>query len=344
MSDWWIWRYGGHSLRLHRKRTMLGLALLLALLILSVLLMPAGSHWTGMQELLMLLRAPDALPQDARMILTEVRLPRILLALICGAMLGLSGAAMQALTRNGLADPGLLGVKDGAAVGVVALILLAPNTGVVLRPAIGMTGGLLTALLVAAIARSLSHLRFVLIGIGVSWFLSAGLAVLLTTADIRDVQTALVWMAGSLDAATWSDVRISGLFCLLGGGLLFATARGADVALLGDAVAQGLGVRLGQLSVLRFAAPVLLTAACVSVAGSLGFVGLIAPHLARLGIGGGHNAHLAASALIGAGLVLAADSVGRLAFAPLHLPAGIVLALIGAPLLLALLWARRNQL
>lgn len=344
MRGWWIWRRGSYSLRLNRRRTILGISLLAALSILSILLIPAGSHQTGSQELLTLLRDPGALPRDARMILTEVRLPRILLALICGAMLGLSGAAMQTLTRNGLADPGLLGVKDGAAVGVVALILLAPNASAILRPAIGMAGGLLTALAVAAIARSLSHLRFVLIGIGVSWFLSAGLAILLTTADIRDAQTALVWMAGSLDAASWGDVRLSALFCLAGAALLFATARGADVALLGDAVAQGLGVRLGQLSILRFAAPVLMTAVCVSVAGSLGFVGLIAPHLARLGIGGGHAAHLAASALIGAGLVLAADSIGRLAFAPLHLPAGIVLALIGAPLLLALLWARRDQL
>ncbi|TRW99381.1 iron ABC transporter permease [Paracoccus sp. M683] len=342
----WVIRQGRLSLRLSRRRLLLGLGLGIGVALLALAMLPLGSHQTGPADLMALLRgtASDTASDTARMILLDLRLPRILLALLSGAMLGLAGAAMQALTRNGLADPGLLGVKDGAAVAVVALILLAPQAPIAWRPAVGMAGGLAAALLVVALARTLSQLRFVLIGIGLSWFLSAGLAVLLMTSDIRDVQTAMIWMAGSLNAADWQAVHIAAIAALAGAMLLFATARDADAAALGDAVAAGLGVRLRRLAWLRFTAPVLLTAACVSVAGGLGFVGLIAPHLARLTLGGGQAAHLAASGMIGAALVLGADSIGRLAFAPLQLPAGIILALVGAPILVVLLWARRNQL
>lgn len=342
MSDTLILRAGRFSLRLSRRRLTFGAVMIVAVLGLAALVWPLGSHQTGLADLRAL--ATGTAGETARLILLDLRLPRILLALLAGAMLGLAGAAMQALTRNGLADPGLLGVKDGAAAAVVALLLLVPSAPVAWRPAVGIAGGIATALVVVALARSLSRLRFVLVGIGVSWFLSAGVAMLLMMSDIRDVQTAMVWLAGSLAAADWQGVALAAPVCAFGAALLFATARDADAAALGDPVACGLGVRMNRLAVLRFVAPVALTAACVSVTGSLGFVGLIAPHLARLALGGVQAAQLAASGVIGAGLVLAADSIGRLAFAPLQIPAGIVLALIGAPILVALLWARRNRL
>ncbi|HDY8473296.1 TPA: iron chelate uptake ABC transporter family permease subunit [Klebsiella pneumoniae] len=135
-------------------------------------------------------------------------------------------------------------------------------------------------------------------------------------------------------------------FCwaLPGAIILFCTARAADVALLGDRTAIGLGVRLQQLTVLRFFAPVLLTSASVSCVGSLGFVGLMAPHMARFVLRGGQVSLLCGSALIGALLVLATDTLGRLAFAPLQIPAGIVIALVGCPFFVILLWRRRDAL
>ena len=166
----------------------------------------------------------------------------------------------------------------------------------------------------------------------------------MTTADVRDVQTAMIWLSGSLHAATWPLLAVAFCWALPGALILFCTARAADVALLGDRTAIGLGVRLSQLTLLRFFAPVLLTSASVSCVGSLGFVGLMAPHMARFVLRGGQVALLCGSALIGALLVLATDTLGRLAFAPLQIPAGIVIALVGCPFFIALLWRRRDAL
>jgi len=233
------------------------------------------------------LLVPQTLSAEQQYIVWDIRLPRLLMALLCGGMLGMAGAAMQSITRNGLADPGLLGVKEGSSVAVLALILLFPALGVVWRPLAGMAGGLLAALVVLVLARDFSRPRFILLGIGVSWTLAAGIGVFMTTADVRDVQTALVWMAGSLHAATWPLLLVASGWALPAALILFLTARASDVALLGNQAAAGLGVRLGWLMRVRFIAPVLLTAACVSCAGSIGFVGLIAPHMARFLLRGG---------------------------------------------------------
>ncbi|NNU40344.1 iron ABC transporter permease [Rhizobium sophorae] len=336
--------FGPLSRRIHGRSFVLCTLLALLVATLAFLAAPLGSHEAGVRDLLTVLFAPIEATGQSHAIIREFRLPRIILAVTSGAMLGLSGAAMQSLTRNGLADPGLLGVREGAGLAVIGLMLFFPSANLSLRPLVGMAGGLASALIVVAIARDLSRMRFVLVGIGLSWLMSAALSVILTTSDIRDVQTAMVWLAGSLNAASWEIVPIELVSMLAGAAILFLTSAAADAALLGDQAATGLGVRLRRLSILRFTAPVLLTAVCVACVGSLGFVGLIAPHMARLAIRGGQTALLAGSALFGAALVLIADSIGRLAFAPLQLPAGIVLSIVGVPVLLLLLWKRRNLL
>lgn len=235
-------------------------------------------------------------------------------------------------------------MKEGASIVVLALVLFFPAVGLVWRPLAGMLGGVLVALLVLALARDCSRPRFILIGIGVSWTLAAAVGIFMTTADVRDVQTAMIWLAGSLHAATWPLLAVAFCWALPGALILFLTARAADAALLGDRTAIGLGVRLQQLTLLRFFAPVLLTSASVSCVGSLGFVGLMAPHMARFLLRGGQVALLCGSALVGALLVLATDTIGRLAFAPLQIPAGIVIALVGCPFFIVLLWRRRDAL
>ncbi|KAI3491548.1 hypothetical protein L1887_44169 [Cichorium endivia] len=287
--------------------------------------------------------SPESLTAETRYIVMDIRLPRLLMAVLCGAMLGMAGAAMQSITRNGLADPGLIGVKEGCSAAVLLLIFQFPALGLAWRPLVGMAGGLLTALLVIALARDISRPRFILIGIGVSWAFSAAMGVFITTADVRDVQTAMLWLAGSLHAANWTLVGLAALWAAPAFALLLFTARAADVALLGNQAAVGLGVRITRLALLRVLAPVVLTAACVSCVGSIGFVGLIAPHMARLLLRGGQTALLTGSAVLGALLVLLADNVGRLAFLPLQLPAGIVISLIGGPFFLLLLWQRRDR-
>jgi iron complex transport system permease protein len=323
----------------------LALCLLLAALLLAatVTALASGSGEAGLADLFSYLRqGRDA--GETLSIIGDLRMPRVIMALLCGAMLGLSGAALQTLTHNGLADPGLLGVREGASLAVIALMLAFPAASFTLRPLVGMAGGLTIAVIAMALAGSLSRLRFILIGIGLSWLLSAVITLILTAADIDRVQAAMVWMAGSLSATTPDILPLAFVCFIIGSLLLVVTAGAADVGLLGEATAIGLGVRIKLLQATRLIAPVLLTAAAVSCAGSLGFVGLIAPHLSRLVIGGGQTPLLAGSAMFGAGLVLVADTLGRTLFAPLQIPAGIVLAVIGVPVLLYLLWRRRNQM
>lgn len=287
---------------------------LLVILLLALFGLTRGSFPMPSGTLFRALLGADNVGDQQRFILFDIRLPRLFMALLCGAMLGLAGAAMQSITRNGLADPGLIGVKEGASI------------------------------VVSALARDCSRPRFILIGIGVSWTLAAAVGIFMTTADVRDVQTAMIWLAGSLHAATWPLLAVAFCWALPGALILFLTARAADAALLGDRTAIGLGVRLQQITLLRFFAPVLLTSASVSCVGSLGFVGLMAPHMARFLLRGGQVALLCGSALVGALLVLTTDTIGRLAFAPLQIPAGIVIALVGCPFFIVLLWRRRDAL
>ena len=323
--------FASRQLLLRPAALKIAASIVLTLLALGLYSLSRGSYPLPASTLARALLAPQEMGEQPRFILFDIRLPRILMALLCGAMLG-------------LADPGLIGVKEGASIVVLALVLFFPAVGLVWRPLAGMVGGIAVALLVLTLARDCSRPRFILIGIGVSWSLAAAVGIFMTTADVRDVQTAMIWLAGSLQAATWPLLAVAFCWALPGAISLFCTARAADVALLGDRTAIGLGVRLQQLTVLRFFAPVLLTSASVSCVGSLGFVGLMAPHMARFVLRGGQVSLLCGSALIGALLVLATDTLGRLAFAPLQIPAGIVIALVGCPFFVVLLWRRRDAL
>ncbi|STU23851.1 permease of ferrichrome ABC transporter [Klebsiella pneumoniae] len=323
--------FASRHLLLRPAALKIAASIVLTLLALGLYSLSRGSYPLPASTLARALLAPQEMGEQPRFILFDIRLPRILMALQCGAMLG-------------LADPGLIGVKEGASIVVLALVLFFPAVGLVWRPLAGMVGGIAVALLVLTLARDCSRPRFILIGIGVSWSLAAAVGIFMTTADVRDVQTAMIWLAGSLQAATWPLLAVAFCWALPGAIILFCTARAADVALLGDRTAVGLGVRLQQLTVLRFFAPVLLTSASVSCVGSLGFVGLMAPHMARFVLRGGQVSLLCGSALIGALLVLATDTLGRLAFAPLQIPAGIVIALVGCPFFVILLWRRRDAL
>ncbi len=329
---------------IYRPTIFLGLAgavILLAAMAVSAL--SIGSLRTSPSDLLSLLSG-EARGDIAALVIGQLRLPRILLALLCGAALGAAGAAMQSATRNALADPGLIGIKEGTVLAVVAALLFLPQLSPVWRPVLGLAGGALVAVTVIAIARSLSGLRFVLIGIGVSWLLSSGIALFMTMARISEVQTAMIWLGGSLHAASWLDLEMALPWVAAGFALLLATTRAADAAMLGDMVSTGLGVRASLLNAARLSGAVLLTCACASVVGGLGFVGLVAPHLARLCFGSSQMPLVLGSAAFGSLLVLLADTVGRTLFAPVQIPAGILMAVLGMPFFLFLMWQRRNVL
>lgn len=317
---------------------------MLTLLALGLYSLSRGSYPLPASTLARALLAPQEMGEQPRFILFDIRLPRILMALLCGAMLGLAGAAMQSITRNGLADPGLIGVKEGASIVVLALVLFFPAVGLVWRPLAGMVGGIAVALLVLTLARDCSRPRFILIGIGVSTE-PGGRGRHLYDHRRRTRRADGDDLAGGQPAGRH--------LAAAGGGFLLGAARGHHPVLYRPGGGRGAAGRPDRHRPRRTSAaadgaalfaPVLLTSASVSCVGSLGFVGLMAPHMARFVLRGGQVSLLCGSALIGALLVLATDTLGRLAFAPLQIPAGIVIALVGCPFFVVLLWRRRDAL
>ena len=269
-----------------------------------------------------------------RAILWDLRLPRVALGLAVGAGLALSGGAMQATLRNPLAEPYLLGVSGGAAVGAVLASvagLLAP-TVVPLAAFLGALGAVALVLAVARAAGGASDPRIlVMAGVIVGAFCTAAIMVALATAPEGTVRGALWWMMGSLSDATWADVRWVGAYVALGGALLLWLGRDLDVLALGEEPAAALGLDVDRVTRRSFLIAALVAAATVAGAGLIGFVGLVVPSLVRtLGITRVRPA-LALAAGVGGALVVLADAVARRVVTPAELPLGAVTALLGVP-------------
>jgi iron complex transport system permease protein len=286
-----------------------------------------------------------------RVVVLELRMPRVLTGALVGAALGASGAVTQAVARNPLASPDIIGVTAGAGTAAVAVVVLAGSNGTVTGavagvgvPAAAMAGGLLAAATVFALAwrRGIDGYRLVLVGIGVGAVLTSLTSWLLVVADLNDAARATVWLTGSLNAASWQHVQplALGLLVLLPAALLLAAVLG--VLQLGDDVARGLGTRVegGRLAVLVLA--VLLASLATAAAGPGAVVALVSPQLARL-LCRTARPPLLASAALGAVLVTGSDLVARTALSPTQLPVGIVTAVLGAPYLLWLLTRSRRK-
>ncbi|RLP73166.1 iron ABC transporter permease [Mycetocola manganoxydans] len=276
-------------------------------------------------------------------IIWELRMPRILTAAAVGAGLALSGTVMQAITRNPLADPYLLGLSSGASLGAVAVILL--SVGVLLPVAAfaGAIVALLATLLLAGAAGALTPTRTVLAGLAVSSFLGALTSLVIFWSATGDTyREILSWLLGSLSGARWPAVAIALGALLLVGIPLMLTGRTLDAFAFGDNAASALGVGVNSTRWLLLSATALLTGAMVSVSGSIGFVGLILPHAVRLVAGQRNRVVLPLSALAGAIFLIWIDTGARTLFDPRELPVGILTAVVGAPVFaLLLLKARR---
>ncbi|MET0591005.1 MAG: putative F420-0 ABC transporter permease subunit [Naasia sp.] len=275
-------------------------------------------------------------------IVWELRLPRILTAAAVGAGLAISGAIMQAITRNPLADPYLLGLSSGASLGAVAVLLL--GVGLLLPPAafLGALAALGATLLLARAGGSLSPTRTVLAGIAVSALAGALTSlVIFWTATGDSYREILSWLLGSVAGARWPAAAIAiGALIVIGVPLL-AGARTLDAFAFGDTAASALGIDVTLSRWLLLTATALLTGAMVSVSGSIGFVGLVVPHAVRLVVGARHRVLLPLSALTGAVFLIWADTLARSLFDPRELPVGIVTAIVGAPVFALLLLRRR---
>jgi len=271
------------------------------------------------------------------------RLPRTALAVLVGAALALSGASMQAITRNPLADPGILGVSGGAALAVViTIVLIGVSTPGALMAA-AVIGSAVAAVFVYAVGSlgsgGATPLKLTLAGAATSAaFASLVQAVLLPRADA--MESFRFWQIGGVGGATWDRIGLVAPALAVGAAICLLSARGMNALALGDDLAAGLGAHVTRTRLVSAAGAVVLCGAATAVAGPIGFVGLVIPHLCRLLVGTDHRWLLPFSAITGAGLLVAADVIGRLVARPSELDVGIVTALVGAPFFI---WIVRRQ-
>lgn len=307
------------------------LALLAALGAASLL---AGTVWLSPGQALAALTDPR--PDLAELIIVDVRLPRLVLALLVGGILGLSGAVLQGLLRNPLAEPGLLGVSSGASLGAVIAIYYGFAAGFALAtPLFALVGALATIGVALALSRSGGTLSLILAGVAMSTITGVGVSLALNLApNPFAAYEIMTWLMGSLSDRSWDHVLLAAPFIVVGAGLLLLTGRGLDALALGERQAESLGVDVRATRLLALFGTALGVGAATAVTGAIGFVGLVAPHLVRPLIGHRPGGTLVPAALAGAAIVLAADIATRLLrFGP-DLKLGVFISVIGAPFFL----------
>ncbi|GAA1592278.1 siderophore ABC transporter permease CdtC [Kribbella sancticallisti] len=274
----------------------------------------------------------------------DQRFPRVLSAVLCGAALAIAGATVQAVCRNPLAEPGILGITGGAGVGAVIVLMAVPTAGIWLLSGVAAAAALATFALVYLVSwrGGLSSDRLVLIGVGVSSATTAIITFVIVYTDPWNISLAMTWLSGSTYGRTLPQVVPVALALLVLTPVIVLARQEMDLLSLDDDVPRILGVRLERTRLVALLCAALMTAAAVSAIGVVGFVGLVAPHAARALVGGRHARLLPVAALLGAVLVSIADSIGRTVLAPAQIPAGLLTALIGAPYFVYLLWRTRT--
>lgn len=286
-------------------------------------------------QVLSILWNPTA--QTADQIVWNLRLPRALTGAMVGSNLAVAGAILQAVMRNPLADPHIIGISAGAGITGIVVLVLFPAMTYLMTP-VAFLGAMAAAGAIYALAwkNGIKPVRIILAGVAVSAFLSAGISGILVFYSDR-VHGALLWMVGGFSAASWNEAAVVAPYWCAGLLLALIGAYYLNVLQLGDDMARALGLNIELARVLLTAVAALLAASSVSVAGLLGFVGLVVPHMVRLLVGTNYSYIIPGSALLGMAVVTLSDTLARVIFAPVELPAGLIMAFIGAPFFLFLL-------
>ncbi len=343
-SPWHTIRTRAISFRVDRRAPPVLALALLATLAVMVVNMGVGEYPVPPLDVLRTLLGLPTGSDEYGFIVTTLRLPRMLVAGLVGLALGTAGAILQGLTRNPLADPGILGISAGAGLVAVALIVVVQDAPAALLPVAAFGGGAGVAALIAVLAwrGGDSPLRLILVGIGLGAVCSALTSLMITFGEITEVQRALVWLTGSVYGRTWAQVWPLAAAVAVFVPLALLLARDLNALNLGEDVARSLGSPVTLRRGLLLLTAVALAASSVAAAGAIGFVGLMAPHLARRLVGPDQAALLPTAGLLGALIVVAADLIGRTAFAPLELPCGLITAAVGAPFCISLLVSARK--
>ncbi|MGF9966493.1 FecCD family ABC transporter permease [Bacillus rhizoplanae] len=277
-------------------------------------------------------------------VVVKYRLPRLVIAILVGINMALSGAILQSVTRNPLAAPDIIGISAGGGLAAVIMLLMFPTVPPIMLPIAAFVGAMIASLLVYALSYQKGGAkpeRLALCGVAIS----AGLHALITFIIVKfalDSSQALVWLKGSLYARSWQHVEMLWPWTLIGTVITFMSYKQINLLLLNEETVKGLGMRIDTVRLVLIGTAVALAASSVAVAGTIGFVGLVIPHAARLLVGSDSRLFLPVSALLGALLVTGADMVGRIIIPPIEIPAGIITALIGAPYFIYLLVIRKT--
>jgi iron complex transport system permease protein len=331
-------------------QTLGGVTLLLVSLSFAISLgavsVPLGTVWSVLLNKLSPGLIEQTWTQGREAIVWEIRFPRALLAMMVGAGLAVVGASLQAVTRNPLADPHLLGISSGGAFGaILALLHTGLFIGLLTVPLLAFVGALAATAIVLGVSRftnAMSADRLVLAGVAVSFIIMAGANILIFLGDPRAHHVVVFWMLGGLGLAQWSHLIYPFVvFCLCTAWLMHRSGD-LNAMTIGDETASTLGIPVGRFRLSVFVAGSLITAVMVAFSGIIGFVGLMIPHIARMFVGGDYRRVLPASALIGAVFLLWADIAARTVMAPEDIPIGIVTGLVGGIFFVWLLGRKRT--
>ncbi|EAZ87305.1 iron ABC transporter permease [Lysinibacillus sp. FSL M8-0216] len=279
-------------------------------------------------------------------VLHTLRLPRILMALLVGAALGVAGLILQGIIRNPLAAPDIIGVTSGASMGaIIFIVYFMGSVGIQFLPLAAISGAAIISFIIYLLSwrKGVTPIRMVLIGIGISALAKAVVTMLLVISEVAATTKAYLWLTGSLYGANMTDVYLLLPWVALLLPLTFVLARTVNVKELGDDIATGLGVKVQVYRLLFLLISVMLAGSAVAFAGGIAFVGLVAPHMSRLLVGRSFAGLIPVTAIIGGIIVIVADIVARTAFLPKDLPTGVFTAAIGAPFFIYLLFRTRNQ-
>ena len=327
----------GQKISLLRFGTVM-LVLLILLAVLCLLSIAVGSAGYSIPEILDAVFREEKSP--IKTIVVNLRLPRIILAILIGASLAAAGALLQSVMRNPLADPGTIGVSAGAGTAATTILLLFPNLTASV-PLFAFGGAALACVLIYTMAwkEGVDPTRIILSGVAINSVLGAYNS-LLQLMNSDSLEGVLAFMNGSLSGRSWYQVRLLSVYAAVGLILAFLCIKSANALQLGDEMAKSLGVKVNGSRVLLSGVAAFLAASTVSVAGMIGFVGLVVPHIARILVGSDYKAMLPTSVVLGAVVLLAADTVGRTIVPGMEIPVGIVMAVCGGPFFLYLLRKR----
>ncbi len=282
-----------------------------------------------------------SLSSQEELILFSVRLPRIIFAGIVGASLSLGGVVFQAMLRNPLADPYVLGISGGSALGAIAGIIIGASSFYLGIPLLAFCGALATVFLVFVVAGGtrgqLLDNSLLLSGVVVNAFFSAAILFFLSIVNSLELHSITFWLMGDLSRASFKEIALAAVCLIAGFLIIYAQARKLNLIVQGEETALHLGVNIKRTKLLLLIVTSLITAVAVSMAGIIGFVGIMVPHMMRLVFGSDHRLLLPAAALFGASFLVIADTVARLVLAPAELPVGVITALCGAPYFIFLL-------